>query len=259
MYGFRPLEDRAVTRFYTARHIYRVMERMHESDSALRERIESNGERGVIFIDLDPEGKIIPCGRDKILASSFTTLKPGRRILPVGFQTDYMTRLKVITEKIDQHLVAMRPLPRAGETPPPFDVALEDVLPIIDLIDQGFEKPFEEGYEDRWDLEEFKAILKHLSQQARTPANRGRVFLIVRTERNLSRKVSPGSNAEFADSPEGSGKEIDLARTTAADIPALSLIRQNGAAAQGWRDCPFWWPVIMSPSNTRPALFAQRG
>ena len=29
MYGFRPLEDRAVTRFYTAVHIHRAMQRMH--------------------------------------------------------------------------------------------------------------------------------------------------------------------------------------------------------------------------------------
>ncbi len=36
MYGFRPAEDRAVTRFYTAAHIHRAMARMHEADSALR-------------------------------------------------------------------------------------------------------------------------------------------------------------------------------------------------------------------------------
>lgn len=259
MYGFRPLEDRAVTRFYTARHIYRVMERMHESDSALRERIQSNGERGVIFIDLDPDGKIVPCSRDKILASSFTTLRPGGRILPVGFQTDYKSRLRPLTDEIDRRLAALGPLPKPGENPAPFDVALDDILPIIDLIDQGFEKPFEEGYEDRWDVEEYKAILKHLSQTAQTQANKGRVFLIVRTGRNLSRKVSPGSNAEFADSPEGSGKEIDLARKTATDIPVLWLIRQNGAEEQDWRGCPFWWPVIITPANTRPTLFAQKG
>ena len=34
MYGFRPLEDRAVTRFHTAVHIHRAMQRMHEADSA---------------------------------------------------------------------------------------------------------------------------------------------------------------------------------------------------------------------------------
>jgi hypothetical protein len=259
MYGFRPLEDRAVTRFYTARHIHRVMERMHESDSALRERIESSGDKGIVMIELDPEGQIVPCGKQKILASSFTTLKPNRRILPVGFQTDFKTRLQPTTDEIDRCLAALRPLPAAGESPAAFDVALEDVFPILDLIDQGFQKPFEEGYEDRWDVEEYKAILKHLSQAAKTPANKGRVFLLIRTGRNLNRIINPGSNAEFADSPEGSGKEIELARKTAADIPVLTLIRQNGAEEQTWRGCPFWWPVIMTPANTRPTLFAQKG
>jgi hypothetical protein len=259
MYGFRPLEDRAVTRFYTARHIHRVMERMHESDSALRERIESSGDKGIVMIELDPEGQIVPCGKQKILASSFTTLKPNRRILPVGFQTDFKTRLQPTTDEIDRCLAALRPLPAAGESPAAFDVALEDVFPILDLIDQGFQKPFEEGYEDRWDVEEYKAILKHLSQAAKTPANKGRVFLLIRTGRNLNRIINPGSNAEFADSPEGSGKEIELARKTAADIPVLTLIRQNGAEEQNWRGCPFWWPVIMTPANTRPTLFAQKG
>lgn len=263
MYGFRPLEDRAVTRFYTARHIYRVMERMHESDTTLRDRIEKNQKdgvtEGVIFIDLDPHGSIIPCGRNKILASTFTTLRPHRRLLPVGFQTDYKTRLQAITDEIDRRLEVLRPLPVAGETPAAFDVAVDDLLPILDLIDRGFENPFEEGYEDRWDVDEYKAILRHLSQGAKTPANRGRVFLLIRTGRNLNRLVGAGSHAEFADSPEGSAKDIDVARQAAVDIPVLTLIRQNGAEDQNWRGCPFWWPVIMIPLNTRPTLFAQKG
>jgi hypothetical protein len=258
MYGFRPLEDRAVTRFYTARHIHRVMERMHESDTALRERIETNGDQGVMFIDLDPQGKIIPCSRDKILASTFTTLKPHRRLLPVGFQTDYKTRLESVTASIDGLLTEIRPLPRVDEAPNPFDVELERVLPILDLIDQSFEKPFEPGYEDRWDVEEYKAILRHLSDGTRNVSNRGRVFLVVRTGRNLSRLLGAGSHGTYADSPEGSARDIELTRRTAVDIPVLSLIRQNGHEDQLWRGCAFWWPVIMSPANTRTALLARR-
>src|SRR5207249_4152730 len=56
MYGFRPIEDRAVTRFYTAPHIHRVMQRMHEADAALRDRIESSGDKAVHFIELDDNG-----------------------------------------------------------------------------------------------------------------------------------------------------------------------------------------------------------
>jgi hypothetical protein len=34
------------------------------------------------------------------------------------------------------------------------------------------------------------------------------------------------------------------------------LIRQNGAAAKGWRDTPFWWPVLFPPRQSTPAVFA---
>ncbi len=85
MYGFRPLEDRAVTRFYTAPNIHRVMQRMHDADSALRDRIEAGGSDQLVhFIELDSNGRIVPCGNQKILASNITTLRAGRRILPVG-------------------------------------------------------------------------------------------------------------------------------------------------------------------------------
>ena len=104
MYGFRPLEDRAVTRFYTAVHIHRAMQRMHEADSALRERIASQGDdQTVNFIELDG-GNIVPCSPAKILASNITTLRGHRRILPVGFQTDYKTRLQAVTAAVDARL-----------------------------------------------------------------------------------------------------------------------------------------------------------
>lgn len=256
MYGFRPPEDRAVTRFYTAPHIYRAMERMHDADSALRDRIESNGgDHSVTFIELDDHGVIIPCSPTKILASNITTLRPQRRILPVGFQTDYKTRLLPITEAIDTKLKALGPVPTAGDSPAPYDVPLEDALEILDLLGPTFVE-FEPGYEDRWDAEEYKGILRHLSESCQNPINRGRVFLLVRTGRNLSRRVASTSHAEFSDAPDTTRTDGQVAKTVAQDLPVLMLIRQNGASAQGWRDCPFWWPVIMTPANTRTTLFA---
>ena len=56
MYGFRPLEDRAVTRFYTAPLLFivRYANACTKADSALlRERIEANGgDKLVHFIEL---------------------------------------------------------------------------------------------------------------------------------------------------------------------------------------------------------------
>jgi adenine-specific DNA-methyltransferase len=107
MYGFRPSLDRAVTRFYTAPHIYSAMRRMHEADTALRERIEDqsqNPDRSVTFIELDENNNIVPCGPTKILASNITTLRPNRRVVPSGFETDVKTRLRPLTQDIDNYL-----------------------------------------------------------------------------------------------------------------------------------------------------------
>jgi hypothetical protein len=34
------------------------------------------------------------------------------------------------------------------------------------------------------------------------------------------------------------------------------LLRQKGDVAQGWRDLPFWWPVIVTPRAAVTAIFA---
>jgi len=256
MYGFRPVEDRAVTRFYTAPHIYRAMQRMHEADAALRERIEANGSDQLVhFIELDNNGRIVPCGNQKILASNITTLRPSRRILPVGFQTDYKTRLLPITEGIDTVLKGAGPFPNDGEAPPPYEVPLEIACDIIDRLGPTFVE-FAPGYEDRWHPAEYKAILKHLSDNSPDPDQRGKVLIIVRTGRNLTRVVKSTSHAEFADAPDTTRTEGDIARAAAQSIPALIMIRQNGGEDQYWRGCPFWWPVIMTPATTRTTLFA---
>ncbi len=256
MYGFRPLEDRAVTRFYTVPYIHRAMQRMHDADSALRDRIEASGSDQLVhFIELDSNGRIVPCGNEKILASNITTLRASRRILPVGFQTDYKTRLLPITEEIDALLKTSGPFPGDGEAPPPYEVPLDLACHIVDRLGPTFVE-FAPGYEDRWDPAEYKAILKHLSDNSLDPAQKGKVFLLVRTGRNLNRLISSTSHAEFADAPDTTRTEGTIARAAAINIPVLMMIRQNGAEAQDWRDCPFWWPIIMTPANTRTTLFA---
>ncbi len=256
MYGFRPLEDRAVTRFYTVPYIHRAMQRMHEADSALRDRIEASGsDQSVHFIELDQNGQIVPCGNQKILASNITTLRASRRILPVGFQTDYKTRLLPITEDIEALLRTAGPFPKDGEAPPPYEVPLDLACNIIDRLGPTFVE-FAPGYEDRWDPAEYKAILKHLSDNSPDPAQKGKVLLLVRTGRNLNRLIKSTSHAEFADAPDTTRTEGNIARVAAINIPVLMMIRQNGAEAQEWRGCPFWWPIILTPATTRTTLFA---
>jgi hypothetical protein len=41
----------------------------------------------------------------------------------------------------------------------------------------------------------------------------------------------------------------------AIDHPILFLLRQNGSAEKGWRDTPFYWPVIRAQSNAPTAIY----
>ncbi len=257
MFGFRPVEDRAVTRFHTAPHIHAVMRRMHEADSALRERIAVQGEnpdRKVTFIELNETNNIVACSPTKILASNITTLRPHRLILPVGFETDVKTRLIPLTRSIDERLTRLvGTLPKLGENPPAIEVSRDDALEIVTLLDKAFVN-FAPGYEDTWNVAEYQAILRHLSDQSFSVGARGRVLLLLRTGRNVSRKAAVTSHAEYIE-PQTTRTDTAPARNAGVNLPVLMLLRQDGTA-QGWTDAPFWWPVIVLPENMRPTLFA---
>jgi|CXWL01.1.fsa_nt_gi hypothetical protein len=258
MYGFRPSLDRAVTRFYTAPHIHSAMRRMHEADTALRERIEDqsqNPDRTVTFIELDENNSIIPCSPTKILASNITTLRPHRRVVPSGFETDVKTRLRPLTQDLDARLTALLGnLPAPGANQGATDISLADAVDILTRIDPAFVN-FEPGYEDTWDLKEYQAILRHLSGNTPNVANRGRVLIMLRTGRNVSRRTTADTAHADFNEPDTTRTDIVPARAAAIDLPVLLLIRQEGTA-QGWSDAPFWWPVIVTPQNMRPTLFA---
>ncbi|HEX8495360.1 MAG TPA: Z1 domain-containing protein [Pyrinomonadaceae bacterium] len=248
MFGFRPLEDLTVTRFYTSTGIYEAMRKIQDSDSALRESV-AKGDQEVIFIQKDGNGRVIPCSPNKILLSTTTTLRPFKRLLPIGFQTDYKTRVAPIIGEIDEMI---NDLSEGRDMDEPFLIPLAMAKQIIRKIDKTliFE---EEGYE--WDVPAFLACMHHLSQSSTSTQRQGMVWCLVRKNRNISRYVTRG-HAEFADAPDTTRTEGRVAKATAIDIPMLMLIKQNGEEAQGWRGTPFYWPVLVAPQNTKTAIFA---
>ena len=246
MYGNRKLEDLAVTRFYTAPAIYEVMKRINEFDLALRQAFEKGAQNaGVVFIRKDSQNKIKPCSPNKIMLSSITTLVPFRRLLPVGFQTDYKTKSKNILDELDGKISECQP-----EINPdvPFLLDLFSALWIIDIIDKLL--IFEDGF--NWDISAFKASMEYLSKNSTHVEHRGKVWCLIKRDRNLSRMKGEG----FSDAPDTATTEGVVAKKTAKDIPILMLFRQNGLEEQGWRGLPFWWPVLMAPENTRTVIFA---
>ena len=179
MFGNRQIEDLAVTRFYTPKPIYDVMKRINEFDMALRQAFEKGTqENGVVFIRKDQQNRIKPCSPNKIMLSTITTLTPSKRLLPWGFQTDYKTKVKDILEEIDNKIAECQP-----ETNPekPFLMDIHVATWIVDDIS----KMLEEGYD--WDIHAFKASMEYLCKNTHNRENVGKIWCIVRRDRNASR------------------------------------------------------------------------
>jgi hypothetical protein len=246
IYGNRPREDLAVTRFYTAREIYSVLERINEFDNALREAFEKGAHAGVVFICKDSSNRIIPCSPNKISISSITTLRPGMRMLPVGFQTEYIKYIKDIIAEIDRVVFGKMP----DKTGKPFVMELSAASSIIDMIAKTLVMELD------WDWEAFKSCMEYFSRNTESKARQGRIWCLVRTDRKLSR-IKP-SDGRFSDNPDTGSIDTDPAREVSVDIPALILIRQNGSEQIGWRGHPFWWPVLIAPNRTPTMIFASQ-
>lgn len=248
MFGFRPREDIAVTRFYTEPQIYDAMRRMHECDVALREEISRNPDSPIVFVQRDQLGGIIPCSPSKTFISQTTTLRPGKRILPVGFQTTTRGELRRATEKIDRDLTVDR-----GDVAPrePFLVSLARAIDILNEIEPTLVMDEDGGYKFDWDVA--RATLTYLSLATDRPEAHSKVWILVRDNRDLSRLQGSGA---YQDAPDTDQREGVVARRVATDAPMLMLFRQNGAEELGWRGAPFYWPLIWAPNSTRTAIFS---
>lgn len=248
MYGARPEDDLAVTRFYTTESIYEVMKCIHELDSALRDEFEKGGDDArVRFIHKDAQSRIIACSPNKILISSTTTLRPYKRLFPpVGFQTDYKTTIYKTIQEIDSFLKNHQ---NTQDPNAPFLIAFEKAKTIIDKIHSTF--VFDDGPE--WNVDAFKASMEYVCQKTKNEDQKDKIWCLVRRNRNLAR-IRPGGRIQ--DAPDTSHLEGKIAQDVAIDVPMLMLFGLNGEKERGWRDCPFWWPVLYMPKNMPTVIFA---
>ena len=223
---------------------------MQEFDSALREAFEKGSQdNGVVFIQKDTKNKIIPCSPNKLLLSQTTTLKPFKRLLPVGFQTGYKTYISNIVDEIDDIIRS-----RSRGTDEPFLLDLETATKIIHLI----KSTHDDKAGEVWDEASFISSMEYLSLNTDCD-NAGNVWCIVREDRNISRIREDG---RYEDSPVisiGKKGELKVAREVAIDIPALILLRQNGEEGENkWRGTAFWWPVLVVPKNTKTVIYSNK-
>jgi hypothetical protein len=246
MYGPRPMDDLAVTRFYTTAGIYSVMNTIHDFDAGLRNAFEKGGEdAGVVFLRKDDANRIVPCSPNKILLSATTTLRPRKRLLPVGFQTGQKREVQRVVDKIDGILHEFDAEISSGR---PFLIDVEVGKAIVDLIGQTFEFE-EEG--TGWDINAFKAAMDYLSKTNSIEANRGKLWCLVRRNRDIQRMRPEG---RFQDSPD-TKQEQDVAAGLDPTTPLLMLFRQNGREEQDWRGSAFWWPVLQVPRAAHTVIY----
>lgn len=244
MYGARPRPDLAVTRLYTTASNHAALRRIHEFDTALRHAfLKGAHDRGVAFILKDVTGRVAPCAPSKVLMSDLTPLRPGRAYLPVGFQTKARTTIARTVEKIDQ-LVPVA----ATNVDRPLKVSTDAAIDLIELI----KTTLDDSDVDPFDWKAMVGAIEYYSRIAAPEIDRGNCWLLAATDRNITR-VRPGGR--FSNAPHTKQQEA-VVSSLADRLPVLMLFRQNGLVENGWRDAPFWWPVLFPPLQSAPAVFA---
>jgi len=246
MYGARPIDDLAVTRFYTTLSNHSALQNIHEFDSALRHAFEIGAhDRGVAFVQRD-HSRVVPCAPNKLLMSTVKALRPGGRWLPVGFEVKSKTHIQTIISTIDTLIDATD----SESSPSQIDIRI--ALDLVSKISKTL--TFEKTSVD-FDWKSFQSALEYYSKIAAPETDAGNVWVLSARDRSITRIREGGRFSNAPDTKQHRDALSDVAR----NLPALVLLRQRGLKEDGWSGHPFWWPVFIAPANSRTSVFAQAG
>lgn len=246
MYGARDKEDMVVTRFFTTEKIYQVLEMMNTFDDILRDYLVRHKENvrteDITSIVIGYDSRIKPSAQSKFRPANTRVIRAKQRILPIGFQTGSYDEIAGIVSKIDK-LIMTAPGYKVDDY---FLIDFELAAKIIQLINDTFIYSEEYANVDyRWDTNEMLTILDNLTYNTD-----GKLWCLQRTGRNSSRLRE---NGKYRDAPDDG--RTDKPAEVAIDRPALLLFRENGSQSQGWRNAPFYWPLLFTPENTQDGIF----
>jgi hypothetical protein len=242
MYGARPKADVAVTRFYTSSGVYTRLRQIYMLETALRQAFESGAHGGgVVFIQNDAKGGVVPCAPSKISLSDVVAVRPNETHLPIGFDIATLAVLRKSVREVENLIptacIGTRKFSR---------IKLEDALQIVDLISPTLIS----DRNDEFDWGAMKALLKYYADQGD-----GTVLIMAEIDRKLSRSKS-GDRSGI--SILGSAELRALVREPTRTEPALILLKQVGGPALEWRAGPFWWPMLASPPQAKSCVFATK-
>ena len=242
MYGSRARPDLAVTRFYTSREVYDRLYAINGFENALREAFESGAhDRGVVFIQGDARQRVRPCAPNKVLLSDIVAVRPNGMLLSAGFQTINGRAMKAAQAELNK-LIA----PDWRDTERYFEIDRDHALKIIDVAQQTM---LFDDVEFEWD-----AMRGLIDYYTRVRCNTGKLLILAETGRNIDRSKSGDKSGLSILGPKLRGIVVDPRRTQAA----LILLQQEGSREKGWGGHKFWWPILSTPGNVEPCVFATK-
>ena len=239
MYGARDRQDLAVTRFYTSQAVYDRLEQIHEMEVALRDAFESDAhEGGVAFIQNDARKGIVPCAMTKVALSDVVTLRSKQFYMPTGFDTKPGGAAKKATTQIDEIL-------SSNLAPDLISISLTDAISLVNLCKPSIALEQDSSFD--WNA--MIGLMKYYCISAESEDMR----IIVDRGRKIDRTLSG----------DKSGRSIvgtalrELVQPVGSKIPTLVMLRQEGTKKLRWAgDMPFWWPILSSPFEAPPCVFA---
>jgi len=178
-----------------------------------------------------------------LMFSKITAVRPGRRLLPVGFKTRAVSAGKKNLDLLDQRVRTL-----IGSLDGEGLIPLETAVKLLELAYENLE--FEEDTDD--ERKAYVAVLELLSRKSKDEKLRDQVFLIAASKRDVVRIRDSG---RFSDAPD-TKQQGSRAKEKAKTVPVLMLMRQEGSKDQGWQGLPFWWPVIVVPQDAVTCVFA---
>lgn len=242
MYGNRSKRDMAVTKFYTTRDIYNILVRMHEVDEALRRWIEEGR-------DMEDPGKIFlgvgrgftPCASQKIRVANTYVLKHYMTILPKDFQTLPKKYMEGKMQKLDAMIQGHS---KYAGNKSFFTMDTADAFQIIRAIKDTY--TFAENPSKEWDVNDMLAAIQYATKDSE-----GKLYCWYAENRNAVRiKLDGGFN-----DPYDGKEELPIVREMAENMPVLMLLRENGSSEKGWKNTPFYWPVLVLQRNLEDVVF----
>lgn len=256
LYGSRSKADMAVTRLHTTNELYLILAKMNDLDNQLREWLintDNNPDVKATFVGYEPGSGIIPCAKGKIIVSDTTTLVSNQRITTCGFQTGSKTQISAIVKGIDD-VLKQQPNYIEDEF---FKIDKKVVYGILNKIRSTYvydslPDGYMGNYGMEWNPDDMIGCIEYTTDDKKSD----KIFCMVRTNMNMSRLRD---NGKFIDAPDTGSTDLAKARAVAVDLPALMLFRENGLKEKGWRDTPFYWPVLVTPQKIKPAIFTIDG